>query len=383
VQLPTDFIVTQYLVVIHVILIAKRKNLNMKILKIFTIVTTFAFTASFGVQAQDLFVRESKPDMQLRSSNAAEIIKQYEKKEEISLANNVYGDNWSNAGVNIYKNMPKPEKLIIDLSDFSMPIKSRLVTSNYGYRARFKRNHYGIDVKGYTGDTIYAAFSGKVRVRKYDANGFGNYVVIRHSNGLETVYGHLSKQLVSENQEVKSGQPIGLCGNTGRSFGSHLHFETRVLGEAINPAFMFDFPNQDVKSDTYTYRSNSDKTMPVATPINSYADAPKPDPNHKPTNLAATTYTSTEEDVKIEPLAPAEKEEEMPANEDKAVKKSSKKANSKDTKKSASKAKSYTVKSGDSLYKIAKKNGTTVSELCKKNKIKENSTLKPGQSLKV
>lgn len=313
--------------------------------------------------------------MQLKSSNAASIIKQYERQEEISLANNVYGDNWSNAGVNVYKNVAKPEKLVIDLRDFSMPIKSRLITSNYGYRARFKRNHYGLDIKGYTGDTIYSAFSGKVRVRKYDANGFGYYLVIRHPNGLETVYGHLSKQLVHENQEVKSGQPIGLCGNTGRSFGSHLHFETRVLGEAINPAFMFDFPNADVTADTYTYRSNSSQSMPVATPINSYADAPKADPNHKSSGLAAA---STANDAATEYVEPAQPVKPEPA----PAKKSDKVATAKD-KKTAKKAKNYTVKQGDSLYKIAQKNNTTVDELCKKNKIKQNATLQPGQSLKV
>lgn len=351
----------------------------MKILKIFTIVS-LAIVSATCVQAQDLLVRESRPDMQLKSSNAAHIIKQYEKQEEISLATNIYGDNWSNAGVNVYKGIPKPEKLVIDLRDFSMPIKSRLINSLYGYRARFKRNHYGLDIKGYTGDTIYAAFSGKVRVRKYDANGFGNYLVVRHPNGLETVYGHLSKQLVSENQEVKSGQPIGLCGNTGRSFGSHLHFETRVLGEAINPALLFDFPNADVTADTYVYRANSDKTMPVATPINSYADAPKPDPNRVRKDVVAAAPAPAKEEV-VAPAVPEEPRQEAPAKTDKNTKNASKKA--KDKKEKATASKTHKVKQGDSLYKIAQKYNTTVEQLCKKNKIKENATIQPGQSLKV
>lgn len=113
--------------------------------------------------------------------------------------------------------------------------------------------HKGIDVKVYIGDTICAAFDGKVRVVNYDANGYGYYIVIRHSNGLETVYGHLSKQLVKINQIVKSGEPIGLGGNTGRSTGSHLHFETRLCGMALNPSYMFDFVAQDVKSDHYHF----------------------------------------------------------------------------------------------------------------------------------
>ena len=88
---------------------------------------------------------------------------------------------------------------------------------------------------------------------KYDRRGYGKYVVIRHDNGLETIYGHLSKQIVAEEQYVRAGDPIGLGGNTGRSTGSHLHFETRFLGEVINPEFIFDFPNQDIVSDTYLF----------------------------------------------------------------------------------------------------------------------------------
>lgn len=88
---------------------------------------------------------------------------------------------------------------------------------------------------------------------KYERRGYGKYVVIRHDNGLETIYGHLSKQIVAEDEYVKAGDPIGLGGNTGRSTGSHLHFETRFLGEVINPEFMFDFPNQDIVSDSYLF----------------------------------------------------------------------------------------------------------------------------------
>ena len=133
-----------------------------------------------------------------------------------------------------------------------MPTPSRKVTSKFG--RRWGRLHAGIDVKDYTGDTIYAAFDGKARIVKYNARGYGYYVVLRHPNGLETLYGHLSKQLIKENQIVKAGEPIGLGGNTGRSYGSHLHFETRVLGLPINPALMFDFENQDVTGDFFVYK---------------------------------------------------------------------------------------------------------------------------------
>jgi murein DD-endopeptidase MepM/ murein hydrolase activator NlpD len=127
-----------------------------------------------------------------------------------------------------------PDEFKIDLRNFTMPTDSKQVTSVYGQR--WGRLHAGLDIKVYIGDTIRAAFDGKVRIVKYDARGYGKFVVIRHPNGLETYYGHLSKQLVKENQDVKSGEPIGLGGNTGRSTGSHLHFETRLCGISINPA---------------------------------------------------------------------------------------------------------------------------------------------------
>ena len=93
-----------------------------------------------------------------------------------------------------------------------------------------------MDIKVYIGDSIRSAFSGRVRIVRYEGGGYGKYIVIRHNNGLETIYGHLSKQLVTEGEEVRAGDVIGLGGNTGRSTGSHLHFETRLCGVALNPA---------------------------------------------------------------------------------------------------------------------------------------------------
>jgi murein DD-endopeptidase MepM/ murein hydrolase activator NlpD len=91
------------------------------------------------------------------------------------------------------------------------------------------------------GDSVRSAFKGKVRIIDYEARGYGHYIVIRHDNGLETVYGHLSQVLVSLNQNVKGGQLIAYGGNTGHSTGPHLHFETRYIGNAINPAHIIDF----------------------------------------------------------------------------------------------------------------------------------------------
>lgn len=129
------------------------------------------------------------------------------------------------------------------MSNYCIPTDHRIVTSHFGYRPAYKRYHKGVDLKVYIGDTVRSAFDGVVRIVRYEPNGYGKYVVIRHYNGLETVYGHLSKHLVHVNDSVKAGDPIGLGGNTGRSTGSHLHFETRLLGEAINPELLFDFIN--------------------------------------------------------------------------------------------------------------------------------------------
>jgi len=162
-------------------------------------------------------------------------------------------EDWDNSYAHRQRTLPDVYK--IDLRGFAMPTPSRVITSNFG--RRWGRNHQGMDIKVYIGDTIRAAFAGKVRVVKYNGGGYGKYVVIRHNNGLETIYGHLSRQLVREDQYVQAGQPIALGGNTGRSTGSHLHFETRLCGVALNPALFFDFANQDVTGDFYTFRRSN------------------------------------------------------------------------------------------------------------------------------
>lgn len=128
------------------------------------------------------------------------------------------------------------------------PIKS-FITSNFGFRGR--QFHYGIDLALHIGDTIRCAFDGVVRIQKYDRRGYGNVIVVRHHNGLETLYGHLSVPLVTINQPIKAGDIIGLGGSTGRSTGPHLHFEVRYLGAPLNPNDLIDFKNFDLVSDTF------------------------------------------------------------------------------------------------------------------------------------
>jgi murein DD-endopeptidase MepM/ murein hydrolase activator NlpD len=193
------------------------------------VMTVFASTPS---QAQDLLARQAPVDRKMKAVDSIALNRLIEQEMFENPAGDLY-DEWDNE-LTHYSGAALPDETTIDLRGFCMPTPSRVVTSNFG--ARWGRQHKGLDIKVYIGDTIRAAFSGKVRIVKYEPRGYGKYVVIRHYNGLETYYGHMSKQLVTENQEVNAGDPIGLGGNTGRSTGSHLHFETRLCGIALNPA---------------------------------------------------------------------------------------------------------------------------------------------------
>lgn len=218
-----------------------------------TIAFAFVLTAfSLPSAGQDLLARTVPVDKKLKSLDTLALHEVTERENLESPSADLYAD-WDNRYA--HKATELPETYKINLRNFCMPTPSRVITSQFG--ARWGRQHRGLDIKVYIGDTIKAAFSGKVRVVRYEAKGYGNYVVIRHNNGLETIYGHLSKHLVRENQTVKAGEPIGLGGNTGRSTGSHLHFETRLCGVALNPALFFDFRNQDVTGDYYIFRKST------------------------------------------------------------------------------------------------------------------------------
>lgn len=283
----------------------------MKLPLIKTICLTAMTVCSLNAFSQDLIARQAPIDRKLKSVDSLALQKQIRVEQSLYPAFDIY-PSWNNETVS-YKDAIIPDTYVIDLTGFCMPTEHTKITDVFGYRPRRRRAHYGLDVKVYVGDTIRAAFDGKVRIVKNQGRrGYGKYVVIRHDNGLETVYGHLSKQLVEVDQLVKAGEPIALGGNTGRSTGSHLHFETRFLGMPLNPALMFDFEKQDIVADAYTF--------------------------HKTKN------------------------------------------DSKDT--SSPKGLFYKVKKGDTLAKIARRQGTTVSQLCKLNRISTRTVLRPGQVLR-
>lgn len=165
-------------------------------------------------------------------------------------ANEIYGI-WDTRWVNPYKIKidSLPDSVSFNCADYVHPLESSRITSNFGVR-RY-RFHYGIDIGLTVGDTIRAAFDGQVRIVEFERRGYGHYVVLRHPNGLETIYAHMLRPLRKVNDLVKAGEPIGLGGNTGRSTGPHLHFEVRFLGNAINPIKLIDFSEKTIISPDY------------------------------------------------------------------------------------------------------------------------------------
>jgi len=171
----------------------------------------------------------------------------------------LYNYVWNNTLVNPYQQrlVNMPDTVRIDFLQYVHPNKN-VVTSEFGFRRGWEF-HYGIDTRLRIGDSIYSSFDGMVRIVQRGRN-YGNYIVIRHFNGLETVYAHLSRPLVRVNQIVRAGEVIGLGGNTGRSTGPHLHYEIRYLGQPIPPRDLIDFENYtaiyrmiDLSSNSFAY----------------------------------------------------------------------------------------------------------------------------------
>ena len=300
----------------------------------------FKVPASHAAIHQDLIASQANIGKQIKVEDTEQFLEGLLNEEDIEPEIDIYTEGWNSKRVNPYGDAVVPDTKDIDVSVFAMPHPG-YVTSNYGYRRRFRREHKGIDIKAITGDTIRSAFNGKIRLTSYDRRGYGNYIIIRHENGLETVYGHLSKILISEDQYVKAGDPIGLAGNTGRSFGSHLHFETRYMGIPINPAAIFDFSNQTTHTDIYTFDKRTYKKA------RNYSDA------------ANRQYMAKYREEHKEQFAAASK------------------------KASKGNGTTYRIRRGDSLGKIAARNGVSVKQLCRLNGLKTTSKLQIGQVIRL
>lgn len=258
-----------------------------------------------------------------------------EEEESGDLYEGLY-EYWSDSRVNPYgmglKNMR--DSFYINVSEYYPPCLGH-VTSNFGPRTR--RFHNGTDLKVHVGDTIRAAFSGRVRIRRYNSGGYGYYVVLRHNQGLETIYGHLSKFIVAPNQEVKAGDPIGLGGSTGRSTGPHLHFETRIYGNPINPAKLFSFEDYVPLHNKYFIVKSKTFEERIAYSGGSYegvrASTSEGSGNYKKGSYSNIRY--------------------------------------------------YTVQKGDVISRISSRSGVSVSKICELNHISKKTTIQPGQRLRL
>ncbi|MCX6229903.1 MAG: peptidoglycan DD-metalloendopeptidase family protein [Bacteroidetes bacterium] len=268
---------------------------------------------------------------------------------------------------------------------FVFPCNGKII-SPFGYRGR--RIHAGTDIKLNLNDDVYAAFDGVVRMAKR-YSGYGNFVVIRHKNGLETCYGHLNKIKVKVNQEVKAGDIIGLGGRTGRASTTHLHFETRFLGDAFNSAKLVDYTSNTLKLDTlvidkntfikakkFIYKKNKrgkrvkvfindDSENEQQLPVNSenviYYQEEWP-----PVETFSDTTTTT---YKEETDAPVVTEKEKITAKTKISK--------------SKKGGFYKVRSGDTLSKISRNNGISVKDLCKINNLEKDAILSLGKKIRI
>ena len=229
--------------------------------------------------------------------------------------NGFYGNRQNGSSQSLY-NGPMPQ---YNPDDFYRPVWGR-ITSRFGFRESFGRMHKGVDLALNIGDTVRAALPGIVNRVGYEAGGYGNYVVITHSNGAETRYAHLQGAIVVAGQKVDSGEAIALGGNTGNSTGPHLHFEIRHMGTPVDPLTVFDF---------------SGRSMNMAR-----RNGIQLEPHQLVTGFSAQKTTLKEKST-------------------------------------------YVVREGDTVKSIAKRAGLTPLRLCQLNFITESTPLQPGTMLKL
>ena len=273
----------------------------------------------------------------------------YVRDREFVKDSSIYTKYWDTSTLFPYKEYPlseMPASLAIDLVDslkcYHYPYKGS-IRSKYGirYAAHGKTIReveqacwdVGAAIQDETGDPIYATFDGRVRISEYNRGGYGNLIIVRHDNGLETYYGHLSERLVQSGEWVEAGQIIGLGGSTGRSTGPHLHFETRYYGQAFDPERLIDFESGILRRQTFLLKKSFfDIRSNAGQDFDDEAEVEKAD-KKEAAERAAVTY--------------------------------------------------HTIKSGDTLGALARRYGTTVSKLCSLNGIKSTTILRLGRKLRV
>lgn len=259
----------------------------------------------------------------------------YIRNREVVKDETVFEKFWDVRDLFPYSNVDMsamPSSVVIDLVDstksYHCPYQGA-VHPHGRYGPRGRRQHQGVDLPLKTGEPIYATFCGRVRMSTYNNGGYGNLVIIRHDNGLETYYGHLAERLVQANQWVEAGQIIGLGGSTGRSSGPHLHFETRYYGQAFDPERLIDFKNGMLCRETFLLKKSF-------------------------FNIHSNAGQDFDDEEDTSTPIPDKKE-----------------------------AQYYRIRPGDTLSAIAARNGTTVRALCRLNGIESPSNIRSGKTIRV
>ncbi|MDY3979710.1 MAG: M23 family metallopeptidase [Tidjanibacter sp.] len=271
----------------------------------------------------------------------------------------IFTDNWVTDSIFAFrgvsfKELPESIELLMinKITDFCPPLSHPRILSPYGSRGR--RMHKGIDLSARLADPVKAAFEGRVRYARFNGGGYGNLVIVRHPNGLESYYGHLAQLNVKAGDYVAAGQVIGYAGSTGRSRGVHLHFELRYKDYTIDPERVIDFTEGVLKYQTFVLQRGYFNTSSRST-------------EDLEENDDTNSYFASADGTKIT-------SEEILDNIEKVQAKPQKTIND---------VVYHKVKRGDTLYSIARRYGTTVNAICKMNNIKSSQTLMVGKQLRV
>jgi murein DD-endopeptidase MepM/ murein hydrolase activator NlpD len=282
---------------------------------------------------------QKNPSLRILDQLDFEIIKKTDAQDNGVVSDtiaplDIKAEHWNHTVYNPFKDevIVFPIQLEFKDSTYASPIgKNKVITSRYGWRRG--RAHKGIDIDLITGDSLFAMFDGIVRMSRY-TQGHGKTVVVRHYNGLETVYAHLSTYGVKENDSVFKGQYLGKGGTSGNARGSHLHLVVNYKGISINPEYLFKFnTNNSIRSKeiwvtqqwTRPYVHNSRRQSKIIPLLSENA-----------------AIASLKKQKKI-----------------------------------------YVVKRGDTLSRISRSNNVSIAAICKTNAISKNSVIQPGQKLLI
>lgn len=228
-----------------------------------TIPTRVAYTTTPVLTIPDSLFRTS---LLTFADYKSEAVQFYEPK--LTIKDSFSTSEKTYVGISEYDIFARRTELILDLAniaegDFVFPMVGAKLISKYG--PRNGRRHEGMDLKISSRDTVVSAFDGIVRLSRMTYGGYGKVIVIRHYNGLETVYSHNSKHFVRSGDHVVAGQAISTTGVTGRASTDHLHFEVRVNGTPIDPSWLIDFETQTLHNKCLVFSPDKKGKIKIQT----------------------------------------------------------------------------------------------------------------------